>query len=197
MDVPKLDLPKSAGKTLQQLSSDHDSKIAFEALRSSALLERALLEQLLHAEAKDSKRIGETDDVLAEVIGKNNPNLPRYQPDNYRSDGRLIAVSEFTSRALLLIPRLGSPTHVDLEATKTTLEELCHGLNGQDFSPAAQRRLVNVLGDTCEAQLGSGSLLDSLPNETYHSVIISSTQRLASTLNDEFIELLRQRGFDL
>ncbi|KAH9957476.1 hypothetical protein BJV74DRAFT_873603 [Russula compacta] len=183
MDVPKLELPKSAGKTLQQLSSDHDSKIAFEALRSSALLERALLEQLLDAEAKkDSGRIKETDDMLAEVIGKNDPNFPRRQPDDYRTDGRLTAVSEFTSRALLLIPRLGNPTHADLEATKTTLRNF--------------QRLSEVLGE-CDAESGSASLVESLPNETYHSVIISSTQHLASTLDDEFIESLRQRGFNL
>ena len=40
-------------------------------------------------------------------------------------------------------------------------------------------------------------LVESSSNESYHSAIISSTQRLASTLSNEFIVLLRQRGFDI
>ncbi|KAH9957473.1 hypothetical protein BJV74DRAFT_420364 [Russula compacta] len=161
LDMPNLELPRSTGRTLQLLSSDRDEKIAFEALRSGALLERALLEQLSDAEAnKDLDKISELEYLLAELIGENDPNMPRYQPgqrNDDRSDGRLIAITEFTSSVLLLIPRLGSPTHADLEATKSTLEELCRGLNCQDFSHAAQERLVGVLAETLAKHSASGS----------------------------------------
>ena len=152
LDMPNLQLPKSTGRSLQLLSSDQDEKIAFEALRSSAVLERALLEQLAVAEAKkDLDKISELEYLLAEVTGENDPNMPRYRPgqqNNDRSDGRLTAVSEFASSTLSLIPRLGGPTHADLEATKSTLEELCRGLNCQDFSHTAQERFVEVLSIT-------------------------------------------------
>ena len=52
VEGPTLDMPESTGNNLRQLSHDHDSMIAFEVLRTTAMLERALLEQLLDAEAK-------------------------------------------------------------------------------------------------------------------------------------------------
>lgn len=61
------------------------------------------------------------------------------------------------SSALLLIPHLETPSYGELAATEMTLEELCRGLHGQDFSRTAQQRFVDILSDTREAHLVSKS----------------------------------------
>lgn len=156
-----LDLPKVIGHQLQHLSRDHDPKIAFVSLRTAAILERALLDQLSDTDDKrNPDQSAETAEVLAETIGENDPTSPRYLagPLNHdRSDGRLIAVTEFMSGILALLKRSWHPTRQDIEDIKSTLEELCRDLNGRDFSTAAQERLVDMLGDTWRAHLASAS----------------------------------------
>jgi hypothetical protein len=156
-----LELPRSLGNILQRLSRDPDPTIAFTALSTIAVLERALLEQLSDAEAKkDADRIQETTEVLAEAVGENDPLSPRYLAglrSNNRSDGRLVAVTEFISSMLALVPRLERPSHRALEETRITLQELCRELNGRNFSPAAQGRFVDVLSRAWKAHLAAGS----------------------------------------
>lgn len=102
-------------------------------------------------------------EVLSETIGENDPTSPRFlagplSDDSVdRSDGRLIAVTEFISSILALLGRSWPPTRQDIEDIKSTLEELCRNLNGRDFSPATQERFVDVLCDTWQAHLASGS----------------------------------------
>jgi hypothetical protein len=219
-----LDLPKAVGHQLQHLSRDHDPKIAFAAVRTTAILERALLDQLSNTDDKTNPdQSAETVQVLAETIGENDPTSPRYLagPLRYdRPDGRLIAVTEFMSSILVLLSRSWHPTRQDIEDIKLTLEELCRDLNGRDFSLASQERFVDMLCDTWRAHLASastGTLFPSIwfgvwtwltsrcslwlyPGElsssnTHHWVIIVSLRSLVATLDVKFIELLKQRGF--
>ncbi|KAI9508981.1 hypothetical protein F5148DRAFT_1191240 [Russula earlei] len=146
-----LNLPKTATSKLQLLSRDHDLKIASAALHATAVLERALLEQLSDAKHKhDIDRSTMTAAVLADAIGENDSGSTRYRigmRDEVRSDGRLIAVTEFLLGVLVLMEKSWKPSHEDLEEFKWTLEQLCRGLNGREYSDAAQERFAGVLGD--------------------------------------------------
>ena len=152
-----LEVPKSIGHKLQHLSRDRDPKIALAALRTIAVLERALLDQLVDADGMDWHRNFDTVDrnvkvaeVLAAAIGEDDPASTRYQPglrNPNRSDGRLIAVTEFMSSIVRLIKRPWHPSHQDIEDMTLTFQELCRDLNGRDFSHTAQERFVDVLSD--------------------------------------------------
>lgn len=152
-----LNLPHAIGDKLQHLSRDHDPKIAFAAVKAIAVLERALLEQLSDARDRnrmDRDRSAELSKVLAAAIGENDPASPRYQPghrDDDRSDGRLIAVTEFTSNILELLKRSWYPSRQDIEDIRSVFEELCRGLEGHAFSHATQERFVKVVSDSLEA----------------------------------------------
>jgi hypothetical protein len=150
-----LDLPYAIGHKLQHLSRDQDPKIAFAAVKTIAVLERAVLEQLLHAEVReDPNRSAELAEVLAAAIGENDSASPRYWPgrrNDDRSDGRLIAVTEFTSNILELLKRSWHPSLEDIDDIKSVFKELCRGLEGRTFSPATQERFVNVVSETWEA----------------------------------------------
>jgi hypothetical protein len=74
------------------------------------------------------------------------------------SDQRLNTVTEFTSRILELIPQLDRPSFRDLQETGMTLERLCHGLNGRDFSRNDQQRFADVLHPVLQAH-HPGSIL--------------------------------------
>ena len=156
-----LDLPYAVGYKLQHLSRDQDPKIAFAAVKTIAVLERALLEQLSDAEVRmDPNRIAELAEVLAAAIGENDTDSSRFQPrrrDDDRSDGRLTAVTEFTSKILELLKCSWHPSPEDIVDIKSVFEELCRDLNGRDFSPATQERFVNVVSETWEAHSASAS----------------------------------------
>jgi hypothetical protein len=154
-----LDLPKSIGHKLQRLSRDRDPKIAFEAVRAIAVLERALLKQLLDTE-DDLAKCEETAELLAAATGEDDPTSRRHRtgPNNDdRSDGHLIAVTEFTSSILDLTRRPWQPTRQDIMEMKLAYEELCRGLNGRDFSPSIQERFVEVYNDARHGLLASAS----------------------------------------
>jgi hypothetical protein len=149
-----LDLPHAIGHKLQHLSRDQDPKIAFAAVKTIAVLERTLLEQLSDAEVRmDPNRSAELAELLAAAIGENDPASPRYRRGqrNDRSDGRLIAVTEFTSNILELLKRSWHPSHEDFEDVKSVFKKLCRGLEARDFSPATQERFVNVVSETWSA----------------------------------------------
>jgi hypothetical protein len=218
-----LDLPKVVGHQLQHLSRDHDPKIAFAAVRTAAILERALLNQLSDTDDRTNPDLSaETVEVLAETIGENDPTSPRYLAgplSHDRSDGRLIVVTEFISSILALLRREWHPTRQDIEDIKSTLKELCRDLNGRDFSPGTQERFVGVLSDTWRAHLASESTGTRFPqfsleswtlvnvavlspgshrvssSNTHHWAIIVSLRSLVATLDAKFIELLKQCGF--
>ena len=156
-----LDLPKSIGDKLQQLSHDRDPKIAFEAVRTIAVLERALLKQLFDAkDSNDLVKSVETAELLAAAIGEDDPTSSRHRTgprDDDRSDGHLLAVTEFTARILELTNRSWQPTRHDIEDMKVAFEELCRGLNGSTFSPSTQERLIKVFNETRQAHIASGS----------------------------------------
>ena len=202
-----LDVPKSIGHKLQHLSHDHDPKIAFAALRTIAVLERALLDQLLDADGMDWHRSMRVAEVLAAAIGEDDPASPRYQPglrNDDRSDGRLIALTEFMSSIVRLIKRPWHPSRQDIEDMTLTFQELCRDLNGRDFSHTAQERFVDVFSELRRALSTSGSTGTLCPeytlslehcshrgvlcldkqslSETHHSPIIVSLQPLVSTL---------------
>ena len=153
-----LDLPLAIGHKLQHLSRDHDPKIAFAAMKTIAVLERALLEQILDAESREDRdRSAELAEVLAAAVGECDSGSPRFQPgrNDDRSDGRLVAVTEFTSNVLALLKCSWQPSREDIEDIKSVFKELCRGLRGSEFSPATQERFVNVLTETWEAHLTS------------------------------------------
>lgn len=155
-----LDLPKSIGHMLQKLSHDPDPKIAFEAVRAIAVLERALLKQLLDDE-NDLAKCEEAAELLAAATGEDDHTSLRYRtgPSNDdRSDGHLIAVTEFTLRILELTARPWQPTRQDITDLKLAYEELCRGLNGRDFSPSVQEGFVKVFNRTRQEHLASGSI---------------------------------------
>jgi hypothetical protein len=140
-----LDLPHAIGHKLKHLSQDHDPKIAFAAVKATAVLERALLEQLSDAEVRvEPGRSAELAEVLAAAIGENDR-------DDDRSDGRLNAVTEFTSNILELLKRSWHPSREDIDDIKSVFEELCRGLKGRNFSPATKERFVNVVNTTWDA----------------------------------------------
>jgi hypothetical protein len=212
-----LDLPKSVGHKLWQLSHDLDPKIAFEAVRAIAVLERALLKQLF--DAKDSNDLAksvETAELLAAAIGEDDPTSSRHRTgprDDDRSDGHLLAVTEFTSRILELTNRSWQPTRNDIEDMKVAFDELCRGLNGSTFSPSTQERLISVFNETRQAHIASGStgtvypqftlnsehwLISRFPcldnqssTESHHLAIIGSLQPLVSTVDAQHRELPR------
>ena len=64
-------------------------------------------------------------------------------------------MTEFTSRIAVLIPHMGPPSHIELEETRMTLEELCRGLNGRDFPHADQQRFVDALNNALQVHLAS------------------------------------------
>ena len=156
--VVAVDFPKSIRDALQHLTSDTDSVIRASALRTVAIFTRAFPEQFSDAERRnDPERIKETVAAPAEVDGGMN-DLPilSYQSSQRSderpgSDQRLNTVTKFTSNFLELIPQLGKPSHMDLEETTMTLEEICRELNGREFSHDDQQRLVDVLNDVALA----------------------------------------------
>jgi hypothetical protein len=154
-----LDLPKSIGHKLQHLSRDRDPKIAFAALRAIAVLETALLRQLSAGNRLDPGRSEELAELLAAAVGEDDPISPRFQAglrNDDRRDGRLIAVTEFTSSILVLIKRPWQPSRRNIEELKSTYQELCRGLNGSDFSHATQERFVDVFSELWQAHSTSG-----------------------------------------
>ena len=219
-----LELPKSIGHKLQHLSRDRDPKIAFAALRAIAVLESALLRQLSATENRlDPGRSEELAELLAAAIGEDDPISPRYQAglrNDDRRDGRLIAVTEFTSSILVLIKRPWQPSRQDIEDLKTTYVELCRGLNGSDFSHATQERFVDVFSELWQAHLTSGSMTttgtlchestsslehwligvlctdNQSSSETHHSAIIASLKSFVLTLDAKFMGLLTKSGFN-
>ena len=159
-----LNLPRIVGHHLQRLSRDNDPKIAFTAVRTAAIVERALLDQLSATDDKTNPDLSaetlDTLEVLAETIGENDPTSPRFLAGPLRDDrpdGRLIAVTEFMSSMLALLGRSWHPTREDIEDIKSTLDKLCRDLNCRDFSPAAQEHFVDVLCDIWQAHLDSAS----------------------------------------
>jgi hypothetical protein len=161
---PTLDLPESIGHKLRQLSHDRDPKIAFEAVRTIAVLERALLKQLLDVkdstDSNDLTRSVETAGLLAAATGENDPTSLRHRagPRDDRSDGHLLAVTDFTSRILELTTKHSwQPTRHDIEDMRVAFEELCRDLNGSTFSPSTQERLIKVFNETRQASPASAS----------------------------------------
>jgi len=158
----KVDLPEPTSKILQQLAQDHDAAVAFAALSTIAILERALLEHLQDSQnSRDFNGRREIIAMLAEILDERDPLSARYhvaQPDAFRyADARLTAVTEFITRVLPLIPHLTDSSHEDLDVAKKTLGELCHGLDGKKFSDSAQQKFVEVLRRTREEhQAASG-----------------------------------------
>jgi len=219
VDKLTLDIPKAVGHKLQHLSRDHDPKIAFAAMRTTAVMERALLHQLstdADADANvdsdaDVDSVGKTDperrgttetaDVLAATIGENDPTSPRYSAGpriGDRPNGPLIAVTEFTSSVLgLLLRRSWHPTRQEIEDVKSTFEDLCRGLNGRDFSPATQERFVDVLSDVWKEHVAVVSSGERSSTDTHHWAIIVSLRPFVATLDTKFFELLKQRGYTM
>jgi len=192
-----LDLPYAIGHKLQHLSRDHDPEIAFAAVKTIAVLERALLEQLSDTEVRmNPDRSAELVEVLAAAIGENDRASPRYQPGQRNddwSDGRLIAATEFTANILELLKRPWHPSREDIKDIKLVFEELCRGLKDHDFSPATQERFVNMLSETWETHSTSAPTDEHLSPETHHRTIIGSLRALVKTYDSRFIELLRKR----
>jgi hypothetical protein len=174
-----LDLPHAIGQKLKHLSHDHDPKIAFAAVKTIAVLERALLEQLSDAETRqDRDRCAELLEVLVAAVGEDGSDSPRYQSqrNDDRSDGRLVVVTEFTSNILELLKSSWKPSREEIGDIKSVFEELCRGLRGRDFSPATQERFVNVLTETWEAH--STSTPGTLPPFTYFEIWILAHKSL-------------------
>jgi len=149
----KVDLPEPASKILRQLAHDHDAAVAFAALSTIAILERALLEHLQDSQnSRDLNRRWEIIAMLAEVLDEQDPLSSRYhvaQPDGFQyADARLTAVTEFITDVLPLIPHLTDPSHEDLEVAKKTLGELCRGLDGKKVSDSVRQKFVEVLKNT-------------------------------------------------
>ena len=122
----KVDLPDPAGKILQQLAQDHDAAVAFAALSTLAILERA-------PDGRDARSA-------------------RYHVAQPDADTRLAAVTDFITHILPLIPHLTDPSHEDLDVAKKTLSELCRGLDGGKFSDSVQQKFVEALKRTQENQ---------------------------------------------
>ena len=135
-------LPKSISDTLYRLTSDTDSAIAASAQRTMAVFKRAIMEHVLHTQPR-------TDDD------------PAGQRHGGWSDERLNTVTEFLWHIPAHIKRPEQPSHIDLEETRMTLDELCRNLKGREFPHADQQDFVNALNDVsqaqAQAQLASGS----------------------------------------
>jgi len=189
-------LPKSIGETLHRLASDTDSAIAASALRTIAVFKRAIMEA-----RNDPDQSKESLAALAGIVGGMNDSLSLpYQAEPYHDvwpDGRLNTVTEFTSRIAVLIPHMGPPSHIELEETRMTLEELCRGLNGRDFPHADQQRFVDALNNALQVHLASDNAVSTgkHPRESYYSVIKSSIGHLVSTLDAKFVGMLHQHEF--
>jgi hypothetical protein len=186
----KVDLPEPASKILRQLSQDHDAPVAFAALSTIAILERALLEHLQDSQnQRDLNRRQEIIATLAKIFDEQDPLSARYnvtQPDAFQySDARLTAVTECITRVLPLIPYLTDPSHEELDVTKKTLWELCRGLEGKKFSVSVQQRFVEALERTREqaAINSTGQQTPTSPMATYYSAIITSTDPLLQSLH--------------
>ncbi|KAH9021296.1 hypothetical protein EDB85DRAFT_432625 [Lactarius pseudohatsudake] len=198
----KVDLPESASKILRLLAHDHDAAVAFAALSTIAILERALLEHLQDSQnSRDSNGYREITAMLAEVLDERDPLSSRYhvaQPGGFQyADARLTAVTEFITSALPLIPYLTDPSHEDLDVAKKTLEELCGGLDSKKFSDFARQKFVEALKNTRERQaavISKGRPTHKSPIATYYSAIISSTRPLLQTSGVSSVEVLGNDG---
>jgi Family of unknown function (DUF6535) len=140
-----VDLPGSVGIIFQQLSLDHDSAIAFAALSTVAMLERSLLKQL--ADSEDNRGSHGREKIVArlgKVLGVEDPLNTRYQGCKSSDDRWLIAVTEFISSVLLVIPHLENPSHRDLQAN---LEELCDDMAGRMFTDSARNHFNETLAN--------------------------------------------------
>jgi Family of unknown function (DUF6535) len=146
-----VDLPESACKTLHRLSQDHDPAIALATLSVIAMLERALVEQLLEPEKKkDEVKRTKTFRLLNAVLGESDPFSTCYQvcqSHNHKPDGRMIAATKFISSVLSLIPHMERPSHEDLDTTRRTLDELCRSLDREKFSASAQRDFAKAMAE--------------------------------------------------
>ncbi|KAI9454473.1 hypothetical protein BJY52DRAFT_724952 [Lactarius psammicola] len=187
----KVDLPEPASKILRLLAQDHDAAVAFAALSTIAILERALLEHLQDSQnSRDLNRRREIIGMLAEILDERDPLASRYhvaQPDGFQyADARLTAVTEFITGVLPLIPHLTDPSHEDLEVAKKTLGELCRGLDGKKFSDSARQKFIEALEHTRREHQAvvksTGQQTHKSPTATYYSAIISSTRPLLQTL---------------
>jgi hypothetical protein len=148
----RVDLLESASITLHRLSHDHDRAVAFAALCSVAMLERALLKQLLDSEGSFDSHRNKTVAMLSEVLGIPDPLATRYQGCLSNEDRRLTAVTEFISSILPVIPHMVNRSHEDLEATRRTLEELCDGLDGKTFTNSVQQNFVETFNRVLERE---------------------------------------------
>ncbi|KAH9177094.1 hypothetical protein EDB89DRAFT_1938138 [Lactarius sanguifluus] len=187
----KVDMPEYISKILQQLAQDHDAAVAFAALSTIAILERALLEDLQDSQSsreQDLDRRRAMFVAFAKILNERDPLSPRYhvaQPDAFQyADARLTAVTEFITRVLPLIPHLTDSPHEDLDVAKKTLEELCHGLDGKKFSDSAQQKFVETLERVRQeaAIKSAGQQTHKSPMATYYSIIISSSLPLSQSL---------------
>ena len=144
-----VDLPESACKVLHRLSQDRDPGVALAASSAIAILEHALLKQLSESDRiKGSKRDQKTENMLRAIRGERDPFSAQDQhgqSSGHKSDGRLIAVANFISSILALIPHMGHPSHEELESTRRTLVELCHDLHREVFSTSAQHSFAESL----------------------------------------------------
>jgi len=155
-----LELPRAATNRLQLLSRDHDLQIASSALNAGAVLERALLEQFEDPTVQqNTSRRAVTARVFKDVIGGNDPGSRRFRGGLPRDgrDARLTAVTEYMLSVLGLIADSWKPSPGELEDVKSTLQELCRGLTGTEFSDTAQGRFVSTLGDMLDAELPEDS----------------------------------------
>jgi hypothetical protein len=140
----RVDLLESASIILQRLSHDHDREVAFAALCSVAMLERALLKQLPDFEASFDSHTSETIAMLSQVLGVPDPFTTRYQGCLSSEDRQLTAMTEFISSILSVIPDMVNRSHEDIEAIRRTLKELCDGLDGKTFTDSVQQDFVGT-----------------------------------------------------
>jgi hypothetical protein len=163
--VPGLNvvLPKSLRILLRRLRQDHDPKIVFAALNASTVFEHALSEQeqLARAESKKVAAFNASYEKLVMLsltaVNEKSPLSLHHPTGDDSADRRLLALTEFMSSMLELIPRLDKPSHGDLEDTNMIIQKLGDGLNGRDYSPTAQQRFVKVLSHIWHAHLAAGS----------------------------------------
>jgi hypothetical protein len=172
-----LDLPMSIGRTLDRLTRDIDYEIRASALKTRAMFNCAHMKRPADtgAEAQKEKVHYPSENIvlaLPEVVGSmtSPPPLtpsPSYQVVEQRDDKpydeRLTTVKEYTLGILELIPHLGKPSHMDLEETQTTFEELCRELHGRKFSPADQEHLSVAASNAHSALGNAGMLCSNLP----------------------------------
>ncbi|KAI0287093.1 hypothetical protein BC826DRAFT_1046930 [Russula brevipes] len=169
----KVTLPKSLRILLRRLCRDHDPKIVFAALNASTVFEHALSEQRAHAKGNKVQR------QLHHLTG-----------DGF-SDRRLLALTDYMSSMLALIPRLDRPSHGDLEDTNMTIQKLCDGMKCRDYSPTAQKRFVEVLSDTWNAHLAAGSTGPHALTIQTHQGLPSHTRLSTSGSSSDLSQTLR------